>query len=221
MKAKLRILVLTVVCALLVIYSSQAALAQVSSGTVVSVIPAQSNVRVGETLTVNITIGNVENLYGLDVTFNWNNSALHLQSATSNLGVESHSNGVLHEAAGSPIIVAEDNASQETSEYHLVATSQGTADSFNGSGTIATLTFNVTSLGHSALSLTSELADHPLPGETTSEFIAHNDVGGSVDAAAIPEFPQVALLMGLAVFVTAVLLFSKKSFKKNTFQVPT
>ena len=212
----MRIIVLTFVCALLVICPIQAALAQGSLGTVISVVPTQSNVRLGEILTVNITIGNVENLFGLDVTFNWNSSELHLQSATSNLGVESHSNGVLHEASGSPIIVAEDNASQETGQYHLVATSQGTADSFNGSGTIATLTFNVTSTtGHSNLGLTSELADHPLPGETTSEFIAHNDVGGSVDSAAIPEFPEVAILMLLAVFVTAALLFSKKSVKKN------
>ena len=215
MKAKLCIIVLTLVCALLVICPIQAALAQGSSGTVISVVPAQSNVGLGEILTVNITIGNVENLFGLDVTFNWNSSVLHLQSATSNLGVESHSNGVLHEASGSPIIVAEDNASQESGQYHLVATSQGAADSFNGSGTIATLTFNVTSTGHSNLGLTSELADHPLPGETTSEFIAHNNVGGSVDSAAIPEFPEVAILMLLAGFVTAALLFSKKSFKKN------
>ena len=214
MKAKLGILVLAFVCALLV-YPIQAVEAQASSGTFVSVVPAQSNARVGETLTVNITIGNVENLYGLDVTFNWNSSVLELQSATSNLGVESHSNGVLHEASGSPVIVAEDIASQETGEYHLVATSQGTADSFNGNGTIATLTFNVTSLGRSEFGLTSELADHPLPGETTSEFITHTDVGGFVDAAAIPEFPEVAILMLLAVFVTVALLFSKKIFKKN------
>jgi hypothetical protein len=213
-KAKLSILVLMFVYALLVIYLIQDVNAQ-SAGPVVSVVPAQSNVRVGETLTVNITISNVENLYGIDVTFNWNRSTLQLQSATFNLGVEYHSNGVLHEASGSPIIVAEGNASQETGEYHIVATSQGTADSFNGSGTIATITFNVTGTEHSKLSLTSELADHPMPGETTSEFIAHNDVGGSVDSAAIPEFPKVAILMLLAVFVTAALLFSKKIFKKT------
>jgi hypothetical protein len=215
MKAKLRILVLTIICALIAVYSIQAALAQISLGTVVSVVPAQNNVQVGETLTVNITISNVENLYGLDITFNWNSSTLQLQSATSNLGVESHSNGVLHEASGSPIIVEEDNSSQEIGEYRLVATSQGTADSFNGSGVVATLTFNVTSLGHSELGLTSELADHPLIGETTSEFIAHNDVGGSVDAAAISEFPEVALLMLLAIFVTAALLFSRKFSAKT------
>ena len=213
MKAKLCIFVLTFVCALLIVYPIQAVEAQ--SGTVVSVEPAQSNVRVGETVTLNITISNVENLYGVDVTFNWNNSELQLQSATSNLGVESHPQGVLHEASGMPIIVAEENASQEIGEYHLVATSQGTADSFNGSGTIATLTFNVTSLGHSEIRLTSELADHPQPGETTSEFITHNDVGGSVDAATIPEFPEVAVLLLLAVFVTAAMVFSKKNSRKT------
>jgi hypothetical protein len=59
------------------------------------------------------------------------------------------------------------------------------------------LTFTVISQGQTQLDLTSELADHPLPGEATSELIAHADVGGMVDAAPIPEFPEIARLAGI------------------------
>ncbi|MFB3889221.1 MAG: cohesin domain-containing protein [Candidatus Bathyarchaeia archaeon] len=182
--------------------------------TVVSVEPQASTARVAETLTVNISISNVENLYGLDVTLSWNNSILQVLSSVSTLGVESHPGGVLHEAAGAPISFVEDTASQETGEYHVVATSQSPADSFNGTGTIATLTFNVTRVGRSPLTLYSELANHPPPDET-AVFIEHQDVGGSVDVV-IPEFPTAAALVVLVVAATAVLLLSKRRLRKTS-----
>ncbi len=168
-------------------------------------------------MSFNVTLSNVENLYGIDVIVRWNSTALQVLSATSVLGVESHPTGVLHETVDYPIITVEDNATQEIGEYHLVATSQGSADSFNGSGTIATLTFNITNAGRSDITVQSELADHPLVGETTSELIAHNDLGGSVDAVPIPEFTEIAVLSFLVVIVSAVLLYSKKLSAKRLY----
>jgi hypothetical protein len=222
MKAKWQILALTLVCASLAVTMIQFAKSQ-DSNTVVSVVPSKSSVRTGETLKVNLTISNVQNLYALDLTLDWNNSILQLQNINLNLGVKSspqpHPNGVLYGNQVSDSIVPGAvyvNASQATNEYHLIATSVAPSDSFNGSGTIATLTFNVLSNGHSSLTLQSDLADHPEPGETTSESIVHNNVSGSVDVGTIPEFPEVAILAFLAVFATVFLLFSKRILKKTS-----
>ena len=189
-----------------------------SSETVVKVLPGQSNVREGETLIVNITLSNVQNLYGIDVTFSWNNSALRIVSATNHLGVESNADGVLHVTFNYPIEVAINDISQEAGQYHIAATSQGEAAPFSGSGTIATLTFNVTSAGQSSLTVLSELADHPEVGETNSELITHIDIGATVNAEAIPEFPQIVVFALILVGATVGLLGSKKLLKKNYAQ---
>lgn len=207
-RSKRKIALLAVVFALIGVFSVQMARSQ-TSGTVISVSPQVSTGNVGETFTINITVSNVQNLYGVDVTLDWNTSILQVVTATNLLGVESHPGGVLHDS----VDITEDSASQEIGEYHLVATSVNPADSFNGSGAIATITFNVTKVGRSDLILLSELADHPLP-EEVSTFIDHTDVGGSFDAV-IPEFPSVFAVATLVVIVTIGLLFSKKLLKKN------
>ncbi len=126
-----------------------------TSDTIIQVIPAQSTPKIGETITVNITISNVQNLYAIDLTLQWNSAVLQILQNQSLIGDET--NGVLH----SPTVTVTDSASQETGKYTLIATSQNPANSFNGSGTIATLTFNVTSIGNSALTLQSELVIIP------------------------------------------------------------
>src|SRR5512133_3585505 len=88
-----------------------------AQATVIKAEASASQPHIGDTLTVNIKISNAQNLYGVDVTLNWNPSVLKLTSATPQLGVESHSNGVLHESSTYPIDV-EDNT-QGDGEYHL------------------------------------------------------------------------------------------------------
>ena len=125
------------------------------SGTVVRAEASTSQPHVGDTLTVEITISNVQNLYGVDVKFNWNTAVLQEISATSQLGVESNPGGVLHAPSGDPLYIEQDNASQATGEYDLVATSVAPAPAFSGSGTIATVKFNVISTGSAGLSFTN------------------------------------------------------------------
>lgn len=208
MRTKWHILRLVLLSGLLVLGFVQLSNAQ-NASTAVSVVPSHVTAQQGETLIVNVTISNVENLYGIDLTLRWNNSMLSLQDFSSQMGVESRPGGILHEDAEYPVIIVQDNASQSIGEYYLVATSQGSADSFNGSGTIVTLTFNVTAAGKSEISVQSELADHPQPGETTSELIPHSDGSSTIDAAPIPEFPETAALIALAAIVTMALLYSK------------
>jgi hypothetical protein len=200
-------IVFLLVFSLLLLYPVCTVFSQTSSGTTVAVKPSTNTARVGETVTINITLTNVQNLYALDVTLQWNASALQVLSADARLGVESHSDGVLH----NEIQVVEDNASQEIGQYHLVATSIAPAASFTGSGIIAIIVFNVTSLGHSELVLATELADYNPAG---SNFIDHTDINGTVDSV-IPEFPNIAVFALFLLLATFVVFASKKLLKKN------
>ena len=200
---------LTLAIAVIFLYLVLAASSQASATTVVKAQPSKSDPRVGETLTVNITISNVENLYGVDVILRWNASVLKFLNAELRLGVESNPGGVLHEE----VYIVENVATQ--AEYNLVVTSIGAAPSFNGSGTIAFVTFNVTSIGQAGLQLESELADHPLPGENAN-LIGHSDVAGSVDS--VPEFSSIVAIVSLMILTTSMLVLATRYLKRNTLK---
>lgn len=199
-------IILLTSCALLAIFPIGLVLAQTPT---VKVQPSNSAPSVGMTFTVDVTISNVQNLYGVDVSLTWNKDILRIVSASSQLGVESHPGGVLHES----VYVAFDSMSQQTGTYQLVATSEGSAAAFSGSGKIVTLTFNVTKSGHSELTLVTELADKPVPPEP-SNLINHTDLSSSVNAA-VPEFSTVFALAVFLILATGALIFSKKRIKKN------
>ena len=206
---KVQGIVLAVLFGVLVLLPIQAASVQAASGTVVNVVPSSSTPSLGETFTVNITISNVQDLFALDVTFSWNTSVLQVLSANSRLGVESHPDGVLHENLPDyPIDVLVDVLAPETGDYHVVATSVGATDAFSGSGNVAIIMFNVTSLGQTGFGLESELSDKLVPGEQSANLIEHSDIVDTVNI--IPEFPSLAVVGLLLVFVTAVAVFSRK-----------
>lgn len=112
---------------------------------IVKVEPYASVAQVGETFTINITITDVQNLYGIEVTLNWNASVLQIVGINVRLGVESHPDGVLHQ----PISIAKNETRREEGSYFLAATSTYPAPSFSGSGNIVIITFNVTDSGSS------------------------------------------------------------------------
>ena len=203
-----------------------------AQSTVVKAEASSTQPHVGDTLTVNIKISDVQNLFGVDVTLNWNTAVLNLISATSQLGVESHPDGVLHETSSYPLEVVDNTASQSTGEYHLLATSTGSASAFSGSGTIATVTFKITSAGSTGLTLTSELSDHPTSGGT-SNLIDHTDTADAVTAVAsgssitptpsssstpgasptVPEFSTIAAVTILIIIATVTIALSTKLLK--------
>ena len=152
---------------------------QASSNSVVKVQPSETDVRVGETFSVSVVVESVENLYALDVTLRWNASVLRFLSVDLHLGMESHPGGVLHEDLGAEIYVAENNATE--AEYRLVATSVSPASSFNGSGTVFSVSFKAVSVGRSLLELETELADRPSSGGTAN-LIDHAVAGGSAES---------------------------------------
>jgi hypothetical protein len=198
-------LLLILFATLLALSFIQPAFPQSSGNTTVAVNPATTSGLLGETITVNITISNVQNLYGVDVILFWDPSALVIQNVNLRLGVESFSDGILHEAPDDDIFIQENTADQENGEYHIVATSVAPASSFSGSGNIAIIAFNVTGIGQSDLILISELGDYNPSG---SNLIDHTDVDGSVDSV-IPEFPSAIAIGIILILVTAAAIVYK------------
>jgi len=205
-----KILLLILLAALSTLSFIQIAFPEGFSNTEVAINPVTTNAFLGETITINITISNVQNLYGLDVTLFWNPSALTIQNVNLRLGVESHLDGVLHEVPSGDIFIQENTIDQENGEYRLVATSVAPATSFSGTGNIAVITFNITNTGNSELVLITELADYNPSG---SNLIDHTDVNGSVNSV-IPEFPSIITISLMLILVTIGALLSKKLLGK-------
>ncbi len=231
-KKKTSIIALVLAASLLVVFPIQIVKAQT---TTVTVTPQTSTPAVGQTITISIQLNNVQNLYGIALTLNWNPSMLSLQ-ANSNQTFIGTSNGVLN----TPTSVFQDSASQAIGEFDLAAVSVSPAAAFSGSGTIATMKFTVTNAGDSNLALVSTLANYAPGG--TSEPIAHNDVSGTVDAtstsgssspttsptsssssssspsptATVPEFPLITTLSIVVALASVVVAFATKKIVKPT-----
>jgi len=130
--------------------------------TTVKAEPSTVSAPIGEPFNVTLSLSNVENLYGIEVLLNWNPAVLRVENVEVHLGVETFSDGILHETSYSPsIFIAENNVTQTEGEYRLVATSMAPAFSFNGSGNIVRITFEPTDLGDSELDVESQLFDYP------------------------------------------------------------
>jgi hypothetical protein len=185
-----------------------------AQGTDVKAEASASQPHVGDTLTVNIKISSVQNLFGVDITLDWNPSVLKLISVTPQLGIESHSGGVLHESSNYPIDVVNNDASQSNGEYHLLATSTGSSTpAFSGSGTITKVTFNVTSTGSTGLALENvELSELATGG--TVNLVTPSTSVDSVNPV-IPEFPITTIVVLLVILATATIAISTKLFKNR------
>jgi len=225
-KKKTSIIALLLAASLMVVFPIQMVKAQT---TTVDVTPQTSTPAVGQTITISIQLNNVQNLYGIALTLNWNPSMLSLQ-ANSNQTFIGTSNGVLN----TPTSVFQDSASQAIGEFDLAAVSESPATSFSGSGTIATMKFTVTNAGDSNLTLVSTLANYAPGG--TSEPIAHTDVSGTVDAtsasgssspttsptsspspsATVPEFPLITTLSIVVALASVAVAFATKKIVKPT-----
>jgi len=183
-----------------------------SSSTAVKVEPSAKMANVGETFTVNITITDVQNLFGLEVTLYWNSSILQMMSVDVRLGVESYPDGVLHE----PVSIVKNETIQEEGKYQLVAMSTGSeTPSFNGTGNIVRITFNVTEVGSCKLNLETKLADKPPVGDVSSS-IAHDTIDGFFGREA-PEQPLwlyiVITIIVMVLIVAAAVMYRKRTKK--------
>lgn len=120
--------------------------------TTIEVEPQRSSAQVGETFNITIKVVDVQNLYGVGIFLKWNSSVLKATNSYVRFGVEDYPDGVLHK----PIIPLADKINQTAGIYSVAAISLAPAGSFNGTGTVAILTFNVTAIGTSDLKTDSE-----------------------------------------------------------------
>ena len=121
-----------------------------------------SSVVLGQTFTIYVSVVNVASLYGVEVDLKWNPTILSVSQIQTRLGLETFSDGILHESTSSPsIFIAENNLTQNTGQFRLVATSLAPALPFSGSGNIVQITFNTLSIGNSVLDLETQLSDYP------------------------------------------------------------
>jgi hypothetical protein len=174
----------------------------------VKVEPHENTAKVGDMFTVSITIVDVQNLFGLEITLEWDASILQVANIDAQLGVESYPEGVLHEPLYNETIL-------EEGKYQLIATSIGPeTPSFNGSGNIVRITFNVANAGSCALNLKAKLASKPLPGNVALP-ITHTTVDGSFSIQAPeqttwPYTTTLAAVIVIATVVTAIVAYYKR-----------
>jgi len=187
----------------LMLILNQATIANAAQ-TVVQVEPPESYASMNQTITIDVTIADVENLYGLEVALYWNSSILDVVNIDVRLW---QPDGIFY---GDPNIVEN---SSTGGKYLLVATSINPAPSFNGSGNIVQITFNATGSGGTKLDLESQLYDYPpLDREPRISWpIEHTDVDGLV----IPEFPNGLILLLFLIVTASAFVFSKKKLHSH------
>ncbi|MEM2112301.1 MAG: cohesin domain-containing protein [Candidatus Bathyarchaeia archaeon] len=203
------------IISLLLHYSISTSTAQNLDQTIVKVDPATISVDASEIFVVNITIIDVQNLYGVEVVVRWNTSLLQLVSIDIRLGVNSYPDGVLYE----PFM----NITQENiGEYIIGATSYNPAPPFNGSGNIIRMTFQAIDNGESILDLETKLYDYPPPDREPRESlpIPHTTIDGAV--IIIPEFSNIILAI-ILILVTMLILITRnlKGLIKNNIKGKT
>lgn len=183
----------------------QVSTVQAEPSTTVSLTPTDSSAGVAETFDVNVTITNVQNLYGVEVTLNWNSTVLEAADIDVRLG---QTDGALY----NPVYIVENTTEQ--GKYTISASSTNPAPSFNGTGIVITLTFRVIGMGNSVLALESQLYDHPSPDEV-SQPIAHSTLDGSFHGI-VPEFPDVILMLTAVILMSAVAIYFVKCKGSNS-----
>jgi hypothetical protein len=113
-------------------------------------------INVGEVFTITVTLSNLanKNLYGFDISFEWNTNALEYVSHETRIPVETISGGVLHQ----PVLEIMNEVSASDGVYSLAYASMLPAESFNDDGVVFTATFalrqqaeNAFSFGHAIL----------------------------------------------------------------------
>jgi len=185
-------------------FSITGSLVDASPGTLVKVEPQTVSADLYQTFNVSIVVADIQDLYGFEITLNWDPTILRVVKVDNRIGVEDYPGGILHK----PVIIPRDNVSQDQGLYLVLAASVNPAGSFNGTGTVAVLTFNVTSVGTCTLFLDAELASKARQNQ--SQPIDHQTINGYFGGQ-IPEFPSF-LIVPLIMSSTslAVLLHKRK-----------
>ncbi|MEM3578289.1 MAG: CARDB domain-containing protein [Candidatus Bathyarchaeia archaeon] len=94
---------------------------------------------VGQQFTIAVEIVDVENLYGFDIKLRWNTTYLEYINRTVHVPKDNYTDGILWK----PILQVKDEVNASAGTYWIVYASMWPAPSFNGSGTVFTMTFRI------------------------------------------------------------------------------
>jgi len=162
-----------------------------SGATVVKVNPALIEYHedaTGQQFTINVTIVDVTNLYGFDLKFRWNTTYLSYVSRSVLVPRNTYPGGVLW----NPILNVTDGVNMTAGTYWIAKASMWPAPSFNGSGTVFTMTFEV--IYHPVqpepdADITLELYSTDL-SNPNGDPIPHTNENGVVRLYALPATPH-------------------------------
>jgi hypothetical protein len=180
-----------------------------SPGAVAKVEPQTVSAGLFQTFNVSIVVADVQRLYGLEITLNWDPTILRVVKAEHRIGVEDYPGGILHK----PVMVVRDNVSQDHGLYLVAAACLNPAGSFNGTGTVAQITFNVTSLGTCELLLEAELPSDAWQGQ--SQPIDHQTINGFFGKQPAQELDWRTLIAPAVVIVIILVLVVVIYLKKK------
>ena len=147
-----------------------------AGGTKLYVDPPLTSQPVGSNFTIEVRLSDVEDLFGLAIEFEWDPTILDYVDHLPLIPVEDYPDGILYE----PILMILDNVNAVTGLYELACSSLGgSTPSFNGSGIVFNMTFDVLAEGISGLDfLLDDLARSTSAGGGS---IAHQVINGTFD----------------------------------------
>ena len=124
--------------------------------------PSTSTGLVGDIFSIDVVIANVANLYGFEFKLGYDTSVLDIL----NVSIQPFLN--------EPVFLSKDETNEDLGRYWLAISSTAPAEPKTGSGTLVTITFEVTADGTSVLDLyDTKLAD------PNAEPIPHEEIDGN------------------------------------------
>ena len=142
--------------------------------TVLSVVPSLISEPIGNTFTIDISLTDVEDLFGLAIEFEWDPTILDYVDHLAHIPVDDYPDGILHGG----ILWLKDDVDAVTGFYELGCSSFDfpPPPSFNGSGIVLNMTFEVLAEGVSGLDfILDDLAN------SAGSAIEHQTINGTFD----------------------------------------
>jgi len=184
-----------------------------ADGMTIAVDPASITVNnVGDVFTVNVTIANAANVYGVQFKLQWNGAIVNCTSVTLPSGHFMDPDGV--EQANDNLWIISKKRGDSTAEYAVTYYSLDDADARGttpriGNGILATLTMKALAVG--STQITFDL-DGTVIGDRNGQPLDFTKVDGEITV--VPEFNSIGLILMLIAATTVTLLAIKKQTKK-------
>ena len=173
--------------------------------------------QVGETFSINVSIGDVTNLFGYDFILWYNTTMMDALSVEWSAG--HFLTPILKPTNIFKVKTIEDNFNETTGAVRVVATLIGDEPPKNGSGVLVTITFNTTTTdGPSPLKLYWPGFVYPVKlSDPNGNPIPSNATDGEVTV--IPEFSSLSLIFLLIIATLTIVLLKRR--QRDVFPQPT